>query len=74
MGWAQMAIFCMLVDTNSPPSHPNFKAPSKSSWCKDFEGALTFRRNGSFGSVVSMQKCAKSYLGRVVFYSVRDST
>ncbi len=52
-----MANFCTLIDKNAPPTHPNVKAPAKSSWCEDFAAAVTFGQNGCFGSVMSVQNC-----------------
>ncbi len=52
-----MANFCTLIDKNAPPNHPNVKAPTKSSCCEDFVAALTFGKNGYFGSILSVQKC-----------------
>ena len=60
-----MAKFCMLIDKNTSPNHPNVKAMPKSSCCEDFGIALTFMYGKVWIAVKACKKCAEIYLGRV---------
>jgi hypothetical protein len=60
-----MASLSTLIDTNTLPNPPNVKTHATSSCYEDVAHALTFVWNGSFGIVMSEQKCKIFNLRRV---------
>ncbi len=59
-----MATFCTLIDN---------KACAKSSHHEDLTHSLLFGRNDNFGSIMSVQKWAKIYLGRIPNYFIVEN-